>query len=245
MATDKKLRTLTPKQEKFCLEILKGETERTAFFKVYGRRGNPQTISTLPKVRARIEELRKPIIEEAQIKIADVLARWIDIALADPNDIVQHRRTCCRYCYGIGHQYQWTTVEYAAKAAQAVDENKTMPVCEGGFDFNANTDPHSDCPECFGHGVSHVYFTDTRRLKGRARALYAGVKKTSGGGMEVLLRNQDAALENIAKFLGMFKLQFGSGTPSDVPLGIPLDIKSITVSPMEASRLYQKIMSET
>ena len=36
-----------------------------------------------------------------------VLNRWWDIANADPNELVQYRRDCCRHCYGVDHRYQW------------------------------------------------------------------------------------------------------------------------------------------
>lgn len=240
---NKKQKSLSPKEERYCLEILAGKEKREAYRIAYGTRGNPENVGNRVHVIARIQELRKPIIEEAQMKAADVLTKWIDIAMADPNDIVQHRRTCCRFCYGKNNEYQWTAGEYASIAAQAVENNKIPPTCGGGFGFDANMAPHIACPECFGNGVAQVYFVDTRQLKGRAKALYAGVKKTSGGGVEVLLRNQDAALENIAKFLGMFKLQIGGGAPGEVPAAIPVDIKSVAMDALHAARIYQEVIN--
>ena len=44
---------------------------------------------------------------------------------------------------------------------------------------------------------------DTRHLSEGARRLYAGIKVTKDG-IEIKMRDQDAALVNIAKHLGMF-----------------------------------------
>ena len=37
-----------------------------------------------------------------------VIKRWWDIATADPNDLIQFRRICCRHCHGKKHLYQWS-----------------------------------------------------------------------------------------------------------------------------------------
>jgi phage terminase small subunit len=50
--------------------------------------------------------------------------------------------------------------------------------------------------------VEGIRVADTRRVRGPARRLYAGVKKTKDG-IEIKMRDQDKALDNIAKFLGM------------------------------------------
>lgn len=47
------------------------------------------------------------------------------------------------------------------------------------------------------------HFHDTRHLKGAARKLYAGVKTTQHG-IEIKTRDQDAALNSVARHLGMF-----------------------------------------
>jgi phage terminase small subunit len=47
------------------------------------------------------------------------------------------------------------------------------------------------------------YFAATELLTGSAKKLFVGVKRTRDG-MEVKLRDQDAALHNLARYLGMF-----------------------------------------
>lgn len=64
-------------------------------------------------------------------------------------------------------------------------------------------DPNPDCTECHGEGVASVWFADTRKLKGGARLLYAGVKTTRDG-MEIKTHDQMRALEYVARHLGMF-----------------------------------------
>jgi hypothetical protein len=72
----------------------------------------------------------------------------------------------------------------------------------GGFGFDLNAEPHPACPECGGLGQELIYVADTRKLKGSARRLYAGVKKTKDG-LQIITRDQDAALANISRYLGM------------------------------------------
>jgi phage terminase small subunit len=210
-------------------------------------------------VQKRLAELHQPLAEECKIKANDILQNWLDIATADPNDLVQHRRVCCRYCHGVGHQYQWTEKEYAHTAAlflsQPEDKKKKrgaptaeeklipkkMPEKLGGFGFLHNREPHPNCPDCAGEGHGCVYYQDSRTLQGKAKALYAGVKLTAGGSIEILLRDQDAALENIAKFLGMFKLNLqGDAEKPLIPAGAAEKFKGITAE--EASRVYQDLM---
>ena len=83
-----------------------------------------------------------------------------------------------------------------------MESEKPAPDGMGGFGFDLNADPHPDCPECGGLGEELVHIADTRKLKGSARRLYAGVKKTKDG-LQVITRDQDAALANISRYLGM------------------------------------------
>ncbi|KQT54647.1 hypothetical protein ASG43_03405 [Aureimonas sp. Leaf454] len=69
--------------------------------------------------------------------------------------------------------------------------------------FDATRAPHPDCVECAGEGHSSVHVVDTRNIKGPARLLYAGVKTTKDG-LEIKVRDQDKAMENVARHLGMF-----------------------------------------
>jgi phage terminase small subunit len=102
-----------------------------------------------------------------------VLKRWIEIATADPNELIEYRRGPC-------------------------------PECWGGADLGGDGRAEPTCPKCHGEGHGKVFVHDSRKLKGPARRLYAGVQLGKDG-LKVLMRDQDAALVNIAKHLGMFK----------------------------------------
>ena len=144
-----------------------------------------------------------------QISADMVIERWWRIATADPNDLVQLRRGCCRYCHGVDHLYQWIDAgeyEEAVAASAKAKGCSASPSDAGGFGYRAGTPAHPDCPRCGGRGVAEVFAADTRTLKGDAALLYAGVKETSGG-IEIRMHDQAKALENVARHLGLFKDQ--------------------------------------
>lgn len=132
-----------------------------------------------------------------------VLQRWWDMANVDVNDLVEYRRDCCRYCWGADHFYQWTKAEFERADKEAADKGEDPPTDEGGYGFDPRREPNPDCPECAGEGKGKIHVHDTRRLKGPAKALYAGVHQGKDG-LKVLLEDRSKALENVARHLGMF-----------------------------------------
>lgn len=76
--------------------------------------------------------------------------------------------------------------------------------CPDCWDAERHDAPNPDCPKCGGHGKGHVVLADTRKLSARAAKLYAGVQ-LGREGIKVNMRDQDGALVNIARHLGMFK----------------------------------------
>ena len=163
--------------------------------------------------RPDVQEMVKQFMAErsmrTEIKADDVLRYWHDIGTADPNEIIQLRRVCCRHCHGKDHQFQWRDDEEYQEAVQrAVDvagEDKVpaIPSNAGGYGYNATARPHPQCPYCWGEGHMEVHAADTRNLSPKAKLLYAGVKQTRDG-FEIKMRDQDKAMENVAKHLGMF-----------------------------------------
>lgn len=156
------------------------------------------------EIKFSVDEKLAKVAARAEITVEAVLQRWWDIANANPNELVEVRRTCCRHCYGALHAYQWTEAEYTAQVDKAVDSGKPPPDGLGGFGFDANLPPHPRCPECAGNGIEDVFCKDTRNLKGPAALLYAGAKRTRNG-IEVMVHDQAAALERISRYLGMSK----------------------------------------
>lgn len=173
------------------------------------------TMLSKPKVRAAIVKMLSDRQRVAEIDAKWVLEQWLKIATADPDELVKHQRRCCRHCWGFNHHYQWRDgLEYAtacdsvmAHRQSLMDQRKDpgelkLPSFDGGVGFKATRKPHPECTHCDGDGTEIALVADTRELSESGKLLYAGVKKTKDG-IQVLMRDQDAALLNIAKYLGM------------------------------------------
>jgi phage terminase small subunit len=132
---------------------------------------------------------------------------WIEIATADPNELMQLHLLPCPKCY-------------------EAEPNPTQQ-------------PNPHCTNCHGAGVEQVYITDTRKLRGTAKRLYGGVRRTKYGA-ELILRNQDAALANIAKHLGMFD-KAPEAPSNDTAL---IEQLNHTDDPVKASQIYQQLMGK-
>lgn len=61
-----------------------------------------------------------------------------------------------------------------------------------------------ECPRCKGEGESRVYLADTRYLSAAGKAIYGGVKIRHGT-IEVVMRDQVAALEALGRIYGVFE----------------------------------------
>jgi hypothetical protein len=164
------------------------------------------------RVQAAIQEAVKAREQRTEITADRVVQELWNIATADANDIVELRRGCCRFCYGIDNKYQMTPNEwrlrqdsYAVEKAKAVAEGKDIAPFNplGGVGFDAIREPNRICPECFGNGDMHTFFKDTRKLPPGVKSLYAGVKVTKDG-IEVKMHSKDKAMELLGRHLGMF-----------------------------------------
>lgn len=215
--------SLTPKQRRFVNEYCVDENATQAALRAgYSESGaGVQGHENLknPKIAAAIKERMEELAVAASITPEWVVGQWAKIAQADPNDIVQVRRTCCRHCHGFGHQYQWTEAEYSAAVDRAVDSGKPAPDGMGGFGFDPKASPNPDCPECGGLGIEDVHVADTRKLRGAARVLYAGAERTRNG-IKINMRDKDAAVANLARYLGMMvdKKEFSGPGGGPIPL---------------------------
>src|SRR3954466_15068162 len=70
----------------------------------YSARRAKQTACELLKLEAvqlRIAELQAARSERKRIEADDVLEELWAIAVADPRELIEYRRTCCRHCYGL------------------------------------------------------------------------------------------------------------------------------------------------
>ena len=219
---------LTPKQQRFVDEYLIDLNATQAAIRAgYSARSaavEGARLLTNAKVGAAVAAAQSARATRTQITADAVLTRWWSIATADPNELIEQRRTCCRYCHGTDHRYQRTAEEWrrheayvaaqqcgdtaaasGIRDAEQAAEGPTWTLADplGGPGFNATRPPAPDCPECHGEGVERTFVHDTRHLAPAARMLYAGVKVTKDG-LQVLMQDQGAALVNVAKHLGMF-----------------------------------------
>ncbi|WP_248769074.1 terminase small subunit [Pseudomonas sp. MWU12-2345] len=200
---------LTAKQQRFVDEYLKdlNATQaaiRAGYSKSTARQMGAENLSK-PVIRSVIERRMDARGQKAAITQEMVLERLWMIATADPNELIQHRRICCRHCFGVGHAYQWKTEEeFEREAALAASKGAPVPVDVGGFGYDATILPHPKCPNCHGEGLGRIHASDSRSVSPAATALYAGVKQTKDGGFEVKMHDQLAALDKVARHLGMF-----------------------------------------
>jgi phage terminase small subunit len=205
---------LQPKQRLFVKEYLidLNATQaaiRAGYSKKTADRIGPELLGKTC-IQEAIQKAMKKREERTEITADMVLQRWWDIATADPNEIIHMRRVCCRHCFGIDHHYQWRdeaeykmAVQAAIENAKKEDKEPVMPSDAGGYGFDRLLRPHPKCPYCRGEGNLETHIEDTRDLGPKASILYAGVKQTANG-IEIKFKDQDKALENVARHLGMF-----------------------------------------
>jgi phage terminase small subunit len=214
-------------------------------------------------VKARFEFLREMATERTVLQKADVINLITEIATADATQLSELQVRGCRHCWGVGYRYQWASaIEYAFRCAEVIDQNAKaerrhqmmqaqtnkqvaqfeptdLPGDEGGYGFQVMREPNPECPSCLGEGLEVVRFKDTRHLKGKNKRLFAGIKKTKDG-IEIKTRNQDAALDMLAKIHGVYAPE----APAPAGTVINGDGTTVIVSkdPLEAARMYQELM---
>lgn len=251
---------LTAKQEAFAVALCDPskpsliDAYRTAGYSVSdpptsGQTSAASVLAADPRIIARVQEARSRVLDLAMIDAAFVLREWVTIATADPAELIRSRKFCCRHCYGIDHKYQWINEEeFALACANVIDYNATkpaksharaMPDPAGGFGYQRSREPVATCTHCSGDGYVDTYIEDTHRLSPAGRKLYAGLKQTNNG-IEIKFRDQDAALNNIAKYLGMVaERHMHGGDPNN-----PTPIVQLTgdITEAEAAKLYAAAM---
>lgn len=141
----------------------------------------------------------------------DLIATYHAASFADPRELVEYVRRCCRYCYGIGHKLQLRPSEmerrrdqYEADKAAAESDNKTIGDFDelGGIGYDGKKSPSPDCPECDGEGEGRALFKDTSNLSPAALALYEGVKEGKDG-TELKIASQKGYRDSLAKLFNM------------------------------------------
>lgn len=206
----------------------------------------------LPEIQKAIADRKTWLAQQEAgpgLDARQVLREWAEIATADPTEVITVRRLNCRHCWGFQFGYQWTDAEYAKETAEEMQMADTMgrpaelDQFGGGPGFRRVRDPNPECPECCGEGVEDVLVRDLKRITGPARKLIAGVKQGRHG-IEVQFRDQDAALRNLAQYLGLL-VNRQEHTGKD---GGPIQTQNANVNytlpddPVEAARQYQLLM---
>lgn len=212
--------------------IRAGYSEKTA------RQIGSELLKT-PLIEAAITQAMEARNARVERTADDLISHLWDIVLGDANEFSQHRRVCCRYCYGENNRYQYTAREFEEIEEQVAEYNLKRKEEEpekcanprGGIGFDPRRDPNPDCPDCFGEGVSKVFFADTRKVSARAKSSYAGVKKTRDG-MEIIRADREVALDKLMRHLGKY----------DDKTTVKYDLSNLTNEELLALEQLQKKM---
>lgn len=211
------------RHELFALALAEGQTADAAYESAgyIANRGNAARLKANEGVQARVADLQRRAAERTEASVAGVLAELWAIGNADPNDLVEYRRVCCRCCWGRGFRRQETRGERDdrrrrwehARLEAAGDPDKEAALFDwddrGGVGFDRTRGPNADCPECFGLGEGEAVIKDSRLAPDAARSLYAGVKVTKDG-VELKMHDKVGALRLVGQHLGMFKTVIGN-----------------------------------
>lgn len=180
---DPKPRTgLTATQERFVHEYLIDRNGTQAYLRLFPKVKNNSArteawrLLTNPDVRRVLEDERVKTLRSLSIDRERLVGELVAIATADPNELIEYRRCHCPDCW-------------------PADAHPRPGIYDP---------PSPDCVTCGGEGVGREIIADTRFLSPHARALYAGVKVTRDG-MQVLMRDQDGAIDRLARVLGVFE----------------------------------------
>lgn len=201
---------LSPKITRFIAEFLKDQNATAAAERAgysdpnYGR----QLIAN-PNVAQAIAQQQKASIARTLADADEVLAQMWQLATFDANQLSQYRRGACRYCWGFGHHYQWRdAVEFEEETAKVEGrEGSRQPEDTGGYGYDHNREPNSECPRCNGDGIGQPYFPDTRKLPAVSRLAYSGVK-VGKNGVEITAISRERMFEAVMKRLGLADSEF-------------------------------------
>lgn len=197
------------------------------------------------KIQSRIDMERAELEAATGFTAASALMRFLEIAMADPRELIELKVGCCRYCHGADGNYQWDMQSYQEKLREiermpdAMRADALLPDITGGFGYDPRREPNDACVRCAGRGTQWVVPKDTGNLSPAALALYGGVKQTRNG-IEIIIADRQKALENAARIIGAFK----DNVRLDGTIPAMLDVIRET-DPVVASQKYQELMRRT
>lgn len=249
-------RTLTPKLLAFARHYARYRNGTQAYRDAFDSRAEGKVAASAGSRLLRDERVQKEIrrvtaaaAKEADADAAWLLRRFLDIATADPRELIGLRVGACRYCHGEGHRYQWREREYldaldkadydAASLPGYLGSAVKYPDPAGGLDYDATAEPHPDCPECHGEGMERFVPRDTDKLSDQALLLYGGVKVKKDG-YEIIIADRQKALENAGRILGAFT----DGLKLSGAVGVLAAVGDLrNVDPQEAAKVYREMIA--
>lgn len=189
-----------------------------------------------PHMVAAVQIIRDQMNADTLVRATDMLRDLVDIANANPNDLVSVEKNNCRLCHGVDHKYQWRDATELARAMDAYMQDQAapkkkgkpplrMPDPSGGFGFNLHDDPVRDCPGCEGEGIERRIVHDTTKLSPQARKLLKSVEQNADGSVRIVMHDQMKARDMIIMMLGAYKdpKQATPGDKSGEVIAIPKD----------------------
>lgn len=240
--------TLTPKQQAFVEEYLVdlngAQAAIRAGYSVHTARQVATENLSKPYIAEAIAKRQADRLQRVEISQDDVVRVLVNMLSADANELVEHRRHCCRFCWGKKNRYQRTANEMEdAKAshAEAVARQLELPDEQrkdlgpfdqkGGIGYDERQAPNPSCQECFGDGVSKTVVKDTRALSPAAKALYAGVKQTKDG-IEVKMQSKEGYLQLLMRHAGMLNDKLKLSGDADNPIQVE-SIQRVIIDPVK------------
>jgi hypothetical protein len=194
-----------------------------------------------PDIATRIRQLQREAADGVLMTVRELVRDWVDIATADPNELVCHVVTCCRNCHGIGFEYQWRDmaewIDASTKNAESFPP-KNPPEMSGGFGFDGQREPNDACPHCYGRGIGATIIADTTKLTGKARKLYKGVRHKANGDIEVLMHDQEAARQALGRAMGILN---NDPLPLEAPKADGRTIEQ-GITPVAAANAYLQMV---
>ena len=196
-----------------------------------------------------VQKLIRELIADKATKIGldpdAIMQVWAKALTFDTNEIIQHRRRCCPFCYSTDGKPQRAMDEYYDEKYK-YDKRRLFkpdlpefPPYEGEW-WNRSLPPNPDCPNCHGEGEPYVWIADTRYLSPFAKYMYCGIK-TVKGEIEVIMLNKEKAAENLAKALGLFREADKETAAGTVDKG---ELLSLYEKRMQESRERERRMCE-
>jgi phage terminase small subunit len=234
----------TDKQAAFVREYVKDWNGTKAAIRAgYAERSANEISSEMlskPHIQAAVERRQLQVAALAEVDTAMVVREFLDIATADARELVSVYLDCCRHCYGIGGERQWTRGEYAAALEAATTKGEPAPPMAGGIGYNGTLKPNPECEECWGRGVEVVRVKDSRTLTGKAIKLYAGAQQTKEG-IKAIGRDQNFALQALGRYVGIFKTEMSG--PGGGPIQVMAAVATAALSTLSNEELEAHLLS--